>query len=231
MLVPFGRKQVVGVVLKCATDSELSAERIKPIVRVLDEVPPLPDELLTLLRFCSDYYHHPLGVTVLSALPTRLRSSQPVTLKEAVQYALSESGRLLDLSQFAKRKVVQQRLLTALQQGALSAAQLRTLSPSAPSALKALLQAGWVEICASPAAPSTFAFNNAHTLTAEQQQAMDAVTQTKGYGCFLLHGITGSGKTEVYVHLMHEVLQRGGQVLLLVPEINLTPQQQWDLEM
>ena len=53
---------------------------------------------------------------------------------------------------------------------------------------------------------------------------MDAVTQSSGYACFLLHGITGSGKTEVYVHLMHRVLKRGGQVLLLVPEINLTPQ-------
>ena len=224
VLVPFGRKQVVGVVMECAADSDLAAGRIKLVVKVLDELPPLPGELLTLLRFCSDYYHHPLGSTVLSALPVRLRSSQPVTLKEAAQYKLSDSGRLLDLSQFPKRKVVQQRLLTALQRGALSAAQLRALSPSAPTALKALLHAGWVEICASPAAPNTYTFNNAHTLTAEQQQAMDAVTQAKGYGCFLLHGITGSGKTEIYVHLMHHVLQKGGQVLLLVPEINLTPQ-------
>ena len=68
------------------------------------------------------------------------------------------------------------------------------------------------------------AFNNAHTLTAEQQQAVDAVTQSNGYGCFLLHGITGSGKTEIYVHLIRRMLQQGGQVLLLVPEINLTPQ-------
>ena len=224
VLVPFGRKQVVGVVLECAADSVLTVERIKQVVRVLDEVLPLPDELLTLLRFCSDYYHHPLGATVLSALPVRLRSSQPVTLKEAAQYMLSVSGRLLDLSQLPKRKIVQQRLLTALKLGALSAAQLRVLSPSAPTALKALVQAGWVEICASPAVPTTFAFNNAHTLTEEQQQAVDAVTQANGYGCFLLHGITGSGKTEVYVHLMNEVLQRGGQILLLVPEINLTPQ-------
>jgi primosomal protein N' (replication factor Y) len=66
--------------------------------------------------------------------------------------------------------------------------------------------------------------NNAHTLTEEQQRAVDAVTQAQGYGCFLLHGITGSGKTEVYVHLMHAMLRDGGQVLLLVPEINLTPQ-------
>ena len=240
VIVPFGRKQMVGVVMECAVDSDLAAARIKQVVQVLEEVPPLPDELLTLLRFCSDYYHHPLGATVLSALPARLRSSQPVTLKEAAQYALSDSGRSLNLSDLPKRKVVQQRLLSALQQGALSAAQLRALSPSAPTALKALMQAGWVEICAAPAAPSTFAFNNAHTLTAQQQQAVDAVTQSNGYGCFLLHGITGSGKTEIYVHLIHRILQpcpepfdtaqdrlgrrEGGQVVLLIPEINLTPQ-------
>ena len=224
VLVPFGRKQVMGVVMECAADSGLAAERIKPVVQVLDEIPPLPAELLTLLRFCSDYYHHPLGATVLSALPVRLRSCEPVTFKEALQYTLSVSGRTLDLSQLPKRKVVQQRILTVLRAGVLSAAQLRALSPSAATALKALLQAGWVEACASVVAPSSFAFNNAHVLTAAQQQAVDAVTQSNGYGCFLLHGVTGSGKTEIYVHLMHHVLQQGGQILLLVPEINLTPQ-------
>jgi primosomal protein N' (replication factor Y) len=232
VIVPFGRKQVVGVVMECATSSELAAERIKSVVRVLDEIPPLPAELLTLLRFCSDYYHHPLGATVLSALPARLRSCEPVTFKEALQYTLSVSGRTLDLNLLPKRKVVQQRILKVLQTGALSAAQLRALSPSAATALKALLQAGWVE-SVPLTQPLTLAlsqrergltFNNAHTLTAAQQQAVDAVTQSDGYGCFLLHGVTGSGKTEIYVHLMNHVLRRGGQVLLLVPEINLTPQ-------
>jgi primosomal protein N' (replication factor Y) len=75
-----------------------------------------------------------------------------------------------------------------------------------------------------PAVSSSFTFNNTHTLTSEQQQAVDAITQTSCFGCFLLHGITGSGKTEIYVHLMNRILQQGGQVLLLVPEINLTPQ-------
>ena len=106
VLVPFGRKQVVGVVMECAADSDLSAERIKPVVRVLDEISPLPAELLALLRFCADYYHHPLGMTVLSALPSRLRSSEPVTFKEVLQYTLSASGRVLDLGEFPKRKVV-----------------------------------------------------------------------------------------------------------------------------
>ncbi|MBI3902405.1 MAG: primosomal protein N' [Nitrosomonadales bacterium] len=231
VLVPFGRKQVVGVVMECAADSGLSAERIKSVVRVPDEIPPLPDELLTLLRFCSDYYHHPQGMTALSALPSRLRSSEPITFRKALQYALSASGRALKLDEFPKRKVVQQRMLTALQTGVLSAAQLRALSPSAPAALKALLEAGWVVALSPSPSPACrggelerHAFNNAHTLTTEQQRAVDAVTQSAGYGCFLLHGITGSGKTEIYVHLMYEMLQRGGQILLLVPEINLTPQ-------
>src|SRR5512140_479330 len=73
VVVPFGRKQVVGVAMECVADSDLAAERIKPVSRVLDEIPPLPADLLALLRFCSDYYHHPLGATVLSALPARLR--------------------------------------------------------------------------------------------------------------------------------------------------------------
>jgi primosomal protein N' (replication factor Y) len=224
VLVPFGRKKMVGVVMECGMDSVLSTERIKPVLQVLGDVPPLSDELLVLLRFCSDYYHYPLGVTVLSALPVRLRASQLVTLKETMQYSLSVSGRALDLSLLSKRKVVQHRILTALKLDSLSAAQVRALSPSGASALKALSHAGWVETCVVPAAPGTFTFNNTHTLTLEQQQAVDSITKAPCFGCFLLHGITGSGKTEIYVHLMNRILQQAGQVLLLVPEINLTPQ-------
>lgn len=223
VLVPFGRKQVLGVAMEWVQDSELAADRIKSVAQVMDDVPPLPQELLTLLRFCSDYYHHPLGMTVLSALPTRLRAVEPIALKQALDYTLSAAGKALDLATLPKRRVVQQRILQALRIAPMSGAEVRSLSPSAPVALKSLLEAGWVEVCV-PMPRTTHTFNDAHALTIEQQQAVDAVTQTKGYGCFLLYGITGSGKTEIYVHLMHEMLQRAGQVLLLVPEINLTPQ-------
>jgi len=223
VVVPFGRKLLLGVAMEWAETSALAAERIKPVARVLDDVPPLPQELLTLLRFTSDYYHYPLGMTVLAALPARLRALEPVTIRQALDYTLSVAGRALDLATLPKRRVVQRRLLQALQQGPVSGAQLRSLSPSAPAALKALLEAGWVETCA-PVPRTGHGFEGAHVLTDQQRQAFDAVAQQQGYGCFLLHGITGSGKTEIYVHLMHEMLQRGGQVLLLVPEINLTPQ-------
>ncbi|MBI4937818.1 MAG: primosomal protein N' [Nitrosomonadales bacterium] len=232
VLVPFGRKQMVGVVMECAADSALTAERIKPIAQVLDETPLLSAGLLALLRFCSDYYHHPIGATVLSALPARLRSGKRAGLEEVPQYALSASGRALGLSEFPKRKVVQRRILAMLSGQPCNLAQIMALSATAGKQLKVLMAEGWVEHYVPVPSQSPedgrnavrHTFNNAHTLTAEQQQAVDAVAQTSGYTCFLLHGVTGSGKTEVYVHLMHRALQRGGQVLLLVPEINLTPQ-------
>jgi len=223
VVVPFGRKEVVGIAMEWVEQSELDVARIKAVVRVLDDVPPLPSETLVLLRFCSDYYHYPLGMTALSALPTRLRDVAPIVLKQSLIYVLSETGRALDIDTLPKRRVVQQCILRALLQAPMSGTQLRELSASAPAALKLLIEAGWVEACV-PMASEQHVFNDAHALTVEQQQAVDAVTQTKGFACFLLHGITGSGKTEVYVHLMDAMLRRGGQVLLLVPEINLTPQ-------
>ena len=224
VIVPFGRRQLVGVVMECAVATDVPPERIKPVSQLLYDSAPLSSGLLDLLRFCSDYYRYPIGQTVLSALPSRLRSAKPVASKQISVYRLSNSGAALDLATFPGRKVVQRRILAKLAEQPCNLAQLKSLSPTAASQLKALLQQGYVEL--SEEAPPAFehTFGNAHTLSGEQQQAVDAITQTSGYACFLLYGITGSGKTEVYVHLMDNVLHRGGQVLLLVPEINLTPQ-------
>jgi primosomal protein N' (replication factor Y) len=250
VLVPFGKRQMVGVVMERVTTSDMDSARIKPVTRVLDDSAPLSLELLRLLNFCSDYYRYPIGQTVLSALPTRLRSSEPIITKLVLCYRLSASGAALDLAEFPKRKVVQLRVLEKLAAQACTMAELKVLSATVGAQLKVLMVEGWVESftetsrdikdavrpepvegCSSWVSTSLartvareHTFDNAHTLTGEQQAAVDAVTRTDGYGCFLLHGITGSGKTEVYVHLMHHILKLGGQVLLLVPEINLTPQ-------
>ena len=224
VLVSFGRKEMVGVAIECVASSALLAERIKPVLRVLDDTPAMPDELLGLLHFCSDYYHYPLGATVLAALPSRLRIKRAIAIQEEMQYVLSSSGCALDLILLPKRKVVQHRILAALRLGALSIAQVRALSSSGVSALKGLLDAGWVETRAVSSIHDTSTFSDTHTLTLEQQQAVDLIATTVCFSCILLHGITGSGKTEVYVHAMNRILQQGGQVLLLVPEINLTPQ-------
>ncbi len=273
VVVQFGKRQMVGVVMECAATSEMSPERIKPVVKVLYDSAPLSAELLDLLRFCSDYYRYPIGQAVLSALPARMRSNKPITSKAVLLFKLTDSGAALNLNEFPKRKMVQRRILAKLVEQPCNLAQLKALSATAGAQLKALVAEGWVESVARSGDPllnpppqagraqrggrsqanvKGHIFHGAHTLTGEQQQAVDAVNAAQGYACFLLHGITGSGKTEVYVHLMHHVLQPcpdkttshsirlskndsqvagyeqcrrgGGQVLLLVPEINLTPQ-------
>ena len=234
VIVPFGRRQMAGVVMECLAKTDVAPERIKPVKQVLHDSLPLSAELLDLLRFCSDYYRYPIGQTVLSALPVRLRSDKPIVGKPVLSYRLSAGGAALDLEKFPKRKVVQRRILAKLAEQPCNLAQLKSLSATAGKQLKTLEAEGWVEHYTSTPSPTLpmqrgggfvqHTFDNAHTLTCEQQQAVDAVSAAQGYACFLLHGITGSGKTEVYVHLMHHVLQRDGQILLLVPEINLTPQ-------
>jgi primosomal protein N' (replication factor Y) len=224
VIVPFGRRQMVGVVMECVATTDVATERIKQVSQVLHDCAPLSAQLLDLLRFCSDYYRYPIGQTVLSALPARMRSDKPIVSKTILSYRLSAGGAALDLNTFPKRKVVQRRILARLAEQSCSLSQLKSLSSTAGTQLKELLREGYVEHCDEAFVSPEHIFDNAHTLTGEQQQAVDAVTAVQGYACFLLHGITGSGKTEVYVHLMHDVLRHGGQVLLLVPEINLTPQ-------
>ncbi len=224
VIVQFGRRQMVGVVMECVDTTDVLPDRIKKVVQVLHDSAPLSARLLELLKFCSDYYHYPIGPTVLSALPTRLRSDKPVTGKHVLHYRLGSGA--IDL--IPRRKAVARRIVEMLAEQPCSLVQLKALSPSAGAQLKWLKQEGWVEQFEIPSAlqhhTAQHVFANAHELTFEQQQAVDAVTQSAGFNCFLLHGITGSGKTEVYVHLMHHILKLSGQILLLVPEINLTPQ-------
>jgi len=231
VLVPFGSRKLVGVVMECVAVSSVSAGRIKPVLQVLLGSDPLSARFLSLMNFCSDYYHYPIGQAVFTALPTRLRSDKPVTAKPITYYHLSAAGVALDHETVPQRKAVARRILLKLAEQPSSLKQLKLLSASAGTQLKWLLEQGWVELCsvaelasgdAGVVSPHVFA--NAHILTNEQQQAVDSITQAIGFECFLLHGVTGSGKTEVYVHLMDHALQKGGQVLLLVPEINLTPQ-------
>ena len=140
VVVPFGRKNLVGVVMECVPESNLAADRVKSVSKVLNEVPPLPQELLALLKFCSDYYHFPLGMVVLAALPARLRVLEPMQIKPNLAYRLTVAGRALDLATLPKRRAVQLRILQALTEAPRQMAQLRALASSASLALNALLE-------------------------------------------------------------------------------------------
>ncbi len=162
VVVPFGARSRVGVVVEASAGSSIPAARLKQVARVLDDAPRMPASWLDLMRFLSSYYQRPLGETVIGALPPRLRSLKPLpkTIREA-----------------------------------------------------------------APPLPTSARFVPNHAPTDAQSNAIERIGGALGgFRTFLLHGVTGSGKTEIYLWLISRVLQNGAQALVMVPEISLTPQ-------
>ena len=220
VVVPFGNKRVVGLIIGVVSRSELAEARLRQAEKILRDVPALSPEWLALARFCSDYYHRPLGEVVMMALPPRLRSGVAVP-DEPEHYVITPAGaaRLTELPHRAKRVAA---LLSRLSLGSASATDLGAVVRGARSVLTQCLAAGWVK--AAEAAENRPRFVPAHRLTQEQESALATLRQgLSGFRVSLLFGVTGSGKTEVYLQLIAEALSRGRQALVLVPEIALTP--------
>ncbi len=232
--VMFGRKRLVGMVLGLGSDSQLPVEKLRPVETLLDTQPLLPEDILQLLQWASSYYHSPLGEVVFTAMPGLLRQGQSADLRQVTSWVLSERASKTTAEE------VHQQLARAPKQAALLD-YLRHQQPLAVSAdvlnrdweswrapIKALQDKGWVETRLQNAMDGVTRGSGeraAPQLNVQQQAAVDAVKQSLGrFDSFLLQGITGSGKTEVYLELISEVLARGQQVLVLVPEISLTPQ-------
>ena len=224
VLVPFGNKQAVGVIVGLADTSAISIDKLKPAVRILRETPALTRDWLDLAQFCSDYYHRPLGEVIFNGLPVRLRkASAALILKQTAAYRLSPSGREA-LAQLPARARVKRALLQTLSQSDCAEDLLLAQSPGAKKMLAELGGAGWIERYQLSSQPGVGRFVEKLPLNAEQQEALRQIEgASPGYRVFLLHGITGSGKTEIYLRLIARTLAAGKQALVLVPEISLTP--------
>jgi primosomal protein N' (replication factor Y) len=226
--VPFGpRRALVGVVAGHLPTSQMPAQRLKRVAAVLDAEPLWSAELFGLLRWAADYYHHPLGEVIATALPTLLRQGRPARAEGVSVWHVTDAGRGAEPGELA-RAPLRRRLLEALLAApmGLSEDELVALSPNWRSAIRALRAKGWTQErardCLEPAAVPPVP---PPTLSTAQQDALDAILSAAGgYCCHVLHGVTGSGKTEVYLRAIEQVLARGQQALVLVPEIGLTPQ-------
>ena len=227
VVVPFGRRRQVGLVLEIAKHSEIATARLRNVERILP-VEALPAHTLALIRFASEYYQCPIGQAALGALPAALRRVGYAGPAPQWQYVLTNTGKALAVDELPARATVKRRLLEALRVApALRRADLLAVSASAGKLVESWVQAGWVEKHAEilPRGKADFTINAQHELTDEQRAAVDSISA--GFGSFspwLLEGITGSGKTEIYFRLIEQAAKRGAQTLLMVPEINLTPQ-------
>lgn len=220
VLVSFGRRQMVGIILEVTSESELPRERLKTCERILRDIPPLPAEWISLARFCSEYYQMPLGEALLTALPPRLRRPEPLSPAECT-YAITESGRVA-LQSLSPRQKIRRQILEVLLIGPHTGSELVRKTRASRTQILQCLASTWIAEQAASGREHEFVI--AHPLNEEQSKALEvAEAALNGYASILLFGVTGSGKTEVYLNLISRVIARGLQALVLVPEIALTP--------
>lgn len=224
--VPFGRQQITGLVTSIHQQAP-EGVALKAITRTLDPDPALPDETLALMTWAAAYYQHPIGECLFTALPPALRRGKPAQLKETPHWQPTTPQPDTTVLGRAKKQLELLSWLTAQGQAVDQPSILQRGFSRAQ--LLALQEKGFITPADPAATPVTDhikpALTPLPTLTPAQHQALAALTPQPGqFSCHLLYGITGSGKTEVYLHYLHDHLGPDKQAMVLVPEINLTPQ-------
>ncbi len=233
VLVPFGRTRKIAVVLGQSAHTDIDVKKLRPISKILDSKPILSAEIIKLLSWVAAYYHHPIGEVYQTALPVHYRNKETSLEPEVTLWSLTETAEKADWT-LLNRAVRQLSILEQLKRSpeGLTKQEIACEQEGQwQSALKVLHEKQWIQSRVKASVgkqyePETdICKNPGLTLNAEQQTAVAYISQNDGHYCAsLIDGITGSGKTEVYLSFIKQQLKKARQVLVLVPEIGLTPQ-------
>ena len=225
--VPFGTRTLVGIFWKYSDRSNSNERRYKYINEVLDEDSFLDKDLLSLADWSSRYYHYPLGEVLTYFFPPSLRKGKQAKFKETVFWNLTRQGDFIDVSRLNRAPNQKKAIEFLRDKREVSQVSARAYGIST-AALAILLKKGLVSRSAKEHLPKHPLIINDEVqkkLTSDQAQATKEIFNREGKNdVFLLNGVTGSGKTEVYLQSIKEVVQSDKQALVLVPEIGLTPQ-------
>ena len=226
--VPFGKRKAIGVVVATSESSDFPVDQLKAVHEVLDSESLFPPSLWRILLWAADYYHYPLGEVLAHAMPVLLRQGKPAQEAPIYQWHISETGKET-APESLKRAPKQQQALAALRQRGLYRHEI-SQHEITDATLQALRAKGLCDLRAQQRAQQDWRTSYSVKgerlrLNTEQATAVGAIrSEDDRFAAWLLAGITGSGKTEVYLSVLENVLASGGQALVLVPEIGLTPQ-------
>lgn len=231
--VPFGRTSVEGFVIGLADDTQVPREKLRRVTRTLEDTPAIPPELIRLAHWMREKYHCLLAEALRLMMPAEMRQDK-VSAKEALVVRRLVPPEQLDaaIEALGERAIRQRAVLECLKaQPQWPLAQLGNIVPGGAEAAKSLVKKGLVEVereqvLRTPYASMPITPDKPPQLLEAQRRAVAPILKALGDkgGSFLLHGVTGSGKTEVYFRIVEQALSREEGAIILVPEISLTPQ-------
>ena len=223
--VPFGRRELIGVLLEIVPETNVPLKKLKPVIEILDSTPLQPQYIRDLALWAADYYQHPTGDALLQSFPVYLRKGGEGVATHSYLWKVSPNTSIKDIPIRAHQQQALYQLIAEHPQGISKEALLAEGGQTSTLTSLEAKQLVTKYKCEYHLPDISRLLKEAPLqLNNEQENAYQTITKHHNFGVFLLDGITGSGKTEVYLQAIHEALKKGLQAFILVPEIGLTPQ-------